>query len=253
MTLKLSAERETVDTYESRTIAAKAGLEHRFSPTLTGATAVNVEWADIDDAFGSNRYFIVSLPSKLDYDTRDNKLDPLEGLRGTIDAEPLAEFNAGTLALVTKGSLAGYWAFGESERLVLAGRGALGTIVGGDTEDIPATRRFFLGGGGSIRGYEYRSVGPEENGEVVGGLSFFEASLELRYRLTDSIGIVPFIDAGAAYEDPLPDFAEEISIGAGIGIRYFTPLGPLRFDFAVPLTGDNDNAFAFYVGLGQAF
>ena len=253
LTLKLSGERETVDTYESSTIAAKVGVEHRFSPVLTGASAVNVEWADINDAFGNNTYLIASLPSKLDYDTRDNKLDPTEGLRGTIDAEPLAEFNAGTIALITKGSLSGYWAFGESERFVLAGRGALGTIVGGDTEDIPATRRFFLGGGGSIRGFEYRTVGPAVNGEVVGGLSFFETSLELRMRVTDTIGIVPFIDAGAAYEDPLPDFAEEISIGAGIGIRYYTPLGPLRFDIAVPLTGDNDNAFAFYVGLGQAF
>ena len=253
MTLKLLGERETVDTYESSTIAARAGVEHRFSPTLTGASAVNVEWADIDDAFGNNRYLIASLPSKLEYDGRDNKLDPTDGLRGTIDAEPLVEVNAGTIALVSKGQLSGYWAFGESERFVLAGRGALGTIVGADTEEIPATRRFFLGGGGSIRGFEYRTVGPEVNGEVVGGLSFFETSLELRYRVTDSIGIVPFIDAGAAYEDPLPDFSEEISIGAGIGVRYYTPLGPLRFDIAVPLTGDNDNAFAFYVGLGQAF
>jgi translocation and assembly module TamA len=253
VTLKLLGERETVDTYESTTIAAKAGIEHRFSPVLTGASAVNVEWADIDDAFGNNQYFIVSLPSKLDYDTRDNKLDPLAGLRGTIDVEPLAEINAGTLALVSKGQLSGYWAFGESRRFVLAGRGALGTIVGGDTEDIPATRRFFLGGGGSIRGFEYRTVGPEVNGEVVGGLSFFETSLELRLRVTDTIGIVPFIDAGAAYEDPLPDFSEEISVGAGIGLRYYTPLGPLRFDVAVPLMGDEDDAFAFYVGLGQAF
>ena len=89
---------------------------------------------------------------------------------------------------------------------------------------------------------------------MVGGLSFFEASLELRFRVTDTIGIVPFIDAGAAYEDPIPDFSEEIRVGAGIGLRYYTPLGPLRFDVAVPLNPDDgDPAFAFYVGLGQAF
>ena len=89
---------------------------------------------------------------------------------------------------------------------------------------------------------------------MVGGLSFFETSLELRFRVTDTIGIVPFIDAGAAYEDPLPDFSEEISVGAGIGVRYYTPLGPLRFDVAVPLNpATATTAFAFYVGLGQAF
>ena len=137
---------------------------------------------------------------------------------------------------------------------MLAARGSVGSIVGGDVEDIPATRRFFLGGGGSIRGYEYRTVGPRENGEVVGGLSFVEASFELRYRLTDTIGIVPFVDVGAAFDHPLPDFSEEFRVGAGLGLRYHTPLGPLRFDVAVPLNRkDGDPSFAFYVGLGQAF
>ncbi len=254
LTLRLGAEREFVDTYESRTFSIRAGVDHRFSRTLTASTAINGEWADIDDAFGNNRYLIVSLPSKLDYDGRDNKLDPTEGLRGTLEAEPFTDLNAGTLAVVAKGTLSGYYAFDNDGRMVVAARGALGTIVGGDTEDIPATRRFYLGGGGSIRGYEYRSVGPELGGEVIGGLSFFETSLEFRYRLTDTIGIVPFIDVGAAYEDPIPDFSEEISVGAGIGLRYLTPLGPLRFDIAVPLNRDDgDQTFAFYVGLGQSF
>ncbi len=253
-TLKLSAVRETVDTYESTTFAAKAGLEHRFSRALTGSTAINAEWADIDDAFGTNHYLIFSLPSKLDYDGRDNKLDPTEGFHATLEAEPFTDINAGTLALVTKGTLAGYYGIGDDDRLVLAARGSLGSIVGGDLEDIPATRRFFLGGGGSIRGYEYRSVGPESGGEVVGGLSFFETSFEARVRVTDSIGIVPFIDAGAAYADPIPDFSEDIRIGVGIGLRYLTPLGPLRFDIAMPLNREHgDAAFAFYVGLGQSF
>jgi translocation and assembly module TamA len=254
MTLRLEAEREFVDTYESVTIAGKAGLEHRFNETLTGKTAFNVEWDDIDDAFGNNRYLIASLPSQLDYDSRDNKLDPTEGLRGTLDAEPLAEFERGTLALAARGTLSGYLAVADDDTMVIAARGSLGSIVGGSLEDIPATRRFFLGGGGSIRGYEYRSIGPERNGEVVGGLSFWEASAEFRYRATDTIGIVPFIDAGAAYEESIPDFSEGIRVGAGIGLRYYTPLGPLRFDVAVPLNPDSgDPAVAFYVGLGQAF
>ena len=205
-TLKLEAEREDVDPYESTSFSGKVGLEHRFSPELLGSTALNGEWDEIDDAFGNNEYLLVSLPSKLDYDGRDNRLDPTRGFRAILEAEPFADIKAGTLALVSEGGLAGYYGFGAEDRLVLAARGSLGTIVGGDTEEIPATRRFFLGGGGSIRGYEYRSVGPEENGEVVGGLSFFETSIELRFRVTDTIGIVPFIDAGAAYEDPIPDF-----------------------------------------------
>ena len=209
LTLQLSGKREIVDAYESDTIAAKAGLEHTFSDTLKASTALNVEYASIDDAFGQNEYFIVSLPSRLDYDGRDNKLEPTEGLRATLDLEPLVELQGSTIALVSRGSLSGYRGFGDDDRLVLAARGALGSIIGGEGGDIPATRRFFLGGGGSIRGYEYRSVGPRIGDEVVGGLSFFEASLEARFRLTDTIGIVPFIDAGAAYEDTIPNFRRE--------------------------------------------
>src|SRR6185295_11142065 len=180
--------------------------------------------------------------------------DPTEGLHATIEMEPFADVDAGTLALVSQGTLAGYYGFGDDDRMVVALRGSLGTNVGsGDTEDIPATRRFFLGGGGSIRGYEYRTVGPEENGDVIGGLSFFATSLELRFRVTDTIGVVPFIDAGAAYKDTIPDFSEEVQVGAGIGLRYRTPLGPLRFDVAVPLNRDRGDSFAFYVGLGQSF
>jgi translocation and assembly module TamA len=254
LTLQLGAKREFVDAYESRTVNARAGLEHRFSEKLTGGTAVNVEWADIEDAFGDNRFLLVSLPSKLEYDGRDNKLDPTEGLRGSLEAEPLADLAGSSFALVTRGSLSGYLSIGDDDRLVLAARGAIGSIVGADIEDVPATRRFYLGGGGSIRGYEYRSVGPRIDGDVVGGLSFFEVSAELRYRLTELIGIVPFIDVGAAYEDPFPNFSESIRVGAGVGLRYYTPLGPLRFDVAMPLNPeDGDPAIAFYVGLGQAF
>ena len=254
LALRLGAEREFVDTYESSTFGGGAGLEHRFSETLKGASAVNVEWADIDDAFGSNTFLLVSLPSRLDYDARDDKLEPTAGLRGTLDVEPLADVLGGTLAMVAKGELSSYRALTDDGRMVVAGRLAAGSIVGASLSDIPATRRFFLGGGGSIRGFEYRSIGAMSGGTVVGGLSFWEASAEVRFRATDKIGIVPFIDAGAAYEEAYFDFAEDIYVGAGVGLRYYTPLGPLRFDVAVPVHPELDlKDIAFYVGLGQSF
>jgi translocation and assembly module TamA len=253
-TFQLGGRREYLDDYESLTVFARPGFERRFSDQLIGRTALNLERSRVEDAFGTNDYLILSLPSEVDYEGSDNKLDPTEGFRGTMSAEPFLEFEQSTVALIASGSVSAYRGFGEDDRVVLAGRAALGSIIGGSLEDIPADRRFFLGGGGSIRGYEFRSVGPRLGDEVVGGLSFWEASVEARFRVTERIGIVPFLDAGAAYPESIPDFSEDIRVGAGLGLRYNTGLGPLRFDVAVPLTPQADDpSVAFYVGLGQAF
>ena len=115
-------------------------------------------------------------------------------------------------------------------------------------------RRYYVGGGGSVRGYAYRNVGPRVSGEVIGGRSFFETSTEIRTRITETFGVVGFVDAGAAYSSQFPDFSEELKVGVGAGLRYFSPIGPLRLDFAVPLAPDKDDPdFAIYVGLSQAF
>ena len=123
-----------------------------------------------------------------------------------------------------------------------------------DLDEIPADRRFFAGGGGSIRGYAYRNVGPRQGGEVVGGRSLIETSLEFRARVTESIGIVPFIDAGLVSEKSAPASDVEFQVGVGVGLRYYTAIGPIRLDFGVPLDPEDDDPdFAFYAGLGQVF
>lgn len=129
-------------------------------------------------------------------------------------------------------------------------------MAGDSTNDIPATKRFYAGGGGSIRGYKYQTVGPlNSKNDPVGGRSLLEIGFEARVRITEDIGIVPFIEGGNVYESMLPDFADELLWGAGLGIRYYTAVGPIRFDVAVPLDRrDNvDDAFQFYISIGQAF
>jgi len=89
---------------------------------------------------------------------------------------------------------------------------------------------------------------------VIGGRSLFESSLEARIRITDSIGLVPFFDAGSAFESAYPDFREEIRYSAGLGLRYYTAVGPIRVDVATPLNRrPGDNRWALYIGIGQAF
>jgi translocation and assembly module TamA len=136
----------------------------------------------------------------------------------------------------------------------LAERLNLGSIAGAGLQDVPADRRFYAGGGGSVRGYAYQGIGPkDDDGNPIGGLSLFEASLEMRAAVTDKIGIVPFIDAGSVSEKEIPDFSD-VKVGAGVGLRYITPFGPLRIDAALPLNRERgDPRFGIYAGIGQAF
>jgi translocation and assembly module TamA len=137
---------------------------------------------------------------------------------------------------------------------VLAGRLAGGSILGAPLALVPADRRFYAGGGGSVRGYAYQGIGPvDAAGIPTGGLSFAEASVELRVKISDKFGVVPFIDAGTVSAGTFPDFGAT-RFGAGIGIRYLTPLGPLRVDVGLPLNRrPSDPSFGVYAGIGQAF
>jgi translocation and assembly module TamA len=169
--------------------------------------------------------------------------------------------------LVSRVDGSAYFSFDSMGRYVLAGRVALGSIVGAPADEMPADRLFFAGGGGSVRGYDYRSLGPKlPNDYIVGGESLAEASLEMRIKVTDTIGIVPFVDAGSAFSSSFPNFDETIKVGAGLGLRYYTGLGAIRLDVARGLTqvegrvlngGDvkrlHTPPVAIYIGLGESF
>ena len=104
-----------------------------------------------------------------------------------------------------------------------------------------------------MRGYAYQGIGPRRDDKPTGGLSLLEGSAELRFQVNDRFGIVPFVDAGTVSEKEFPDFAD-LKVGAGVGIRYLTPFGPLRVDAAVPLNKEpHDPDFGIYAGVGQAF
>jgi translocation and assembly module TamA len=252
---RLEAKSETPDVYEAQSIAYRAGFKYELNETDTASAAGEIAYLKADDAFGKNEYLTLSLPLSFERDTRDNKLDPTEGIFGTVSAQPSYEALRSNVFSSFEGSLAGYYGLGAEDRVVLAGRLAAGTLVGtGSLEDIPTTRRFFQGGGGSVRGYAYREISPyNDEDEATGGRSYTLASLEARVKLTDKIGIVPFVDAGTVATGIVPEFSD-IRAGAGLGLRYATPFGPIRIDFAVPLKRyDGGNSFGIYAGIGQAF
>ncbi|MBA2126736.1 outer membrane protein assembly factor [Hyphomicrobium methylovorum] len=245
--------REHPDTYESLDASAKVGLAHVFSPALSGSVSLATKFSRVDDAFGQNDYLLISLPIEAAYDTRDKPLDATTGVSILAAVTPTAEAIRGVVFNKSEVQAATYQALDADGHAVLAGRIGAGSIAGAALSEVPASTRFFAGGGGSVRGYDYRSLGPMLDGNVIGGLGYVSASAELRLRVTEQFGIVPFIDAASVTDNPWPSFSD-IFIGAGLGLRYYTAIGPLRIDVATPLTDrDEHSSVAVYIGLGQAF
>jgi translocation and assembly module TamA len=255
----LIGERKVLDAYTQTSLTADAGFTHTFSDELTGKITASVSKSRFDDDFFGERDFLTAgLVGTLTYDSRDSKVDPSRGhfLEGLIS--PFYEFEYGNFATKFTAEGRTYYSLDADNKYILAGRLKLGSIVGAEVAELPPDQLFFAGGGGSIRGYAYRNVGVNvsRDGEdyVIGGRSLIESSVEARIRMTETIGVVGFVDAGYVGEESFPDFAESLRVGVGAGLRYNTGLGPIRLDFAVPLDPtDDDPDFAFYVGIGQAF
>lgn len=198
-------------------------------------------------------FFIAAFPARLAYDGTDDLLDPHRSFRLSVRASPEASLQSGFFAytrVLVDGS--GYLPM-MGDDLVLAGRVRAGSVFGADRARIAPSRRYYAGGGGSVRGYEYQEIGPvSEAGNPVGGRSLAEFSIEARYRFGD-FGIVPFLDGGQVYTSTYPTF-DSFRWGAGIGARYYTNFGPIRIDVATPLDPrPGDPKVAVYVAIGQAF
>jgi translocation and assembly module TamA len=255
LTVQLQAAREVYDPYTEEAVRFRVGLAHEFFPGLTGKLGVTLEAARVYDAWGKRDFRLLGLPGELAWDTTDDRLAPTRGYRVKGQLEPFYEMRFGNAGTIGRIDASAYRALDEKGRHVLAGRLAFGSIFGASAREIPDDRLFFAGGGGSVRGFAYRSLGPRTPaGAIVGGLSLAEASLEYRARVTDTIGVVPFVDAGTAFSSRLPDFSGKIRVGAGLGLRYHTGLGAIRFDVAAPLNPEpGDPRFGIYIGIGEAF
>ncbi|MEQ9661737.1 MAG: BamA/TamA family outer membrane protein [Parasphingopyxis sp.] len=201
---------------------------------------------------GRRTFFIAALPLGLNFDSTNDLLNPEQGFRLGAFISPEASLEDGFVGYA-RVQLDGSFYFPATDALTLAGRVRVGSMPGATTLSIAPSRRFYAGGGGSVRGYSYQSIGPRDaNNDPIGGRSLFEVSLEGRYRF-GNFGIVPFIDAGAIYDDIYPDFSN-LRFGAGLGLRYYSNFGPIRIDVGTPLNPQpGDAVVAVYVSLGQAF
>lgn len=253
--------RARTDAYDETGVNLSADLTRRFGKTSYLTLGGTVEYSQIEEVreeistpLGRELFTIAGLAA-LSLDRSDDPLDPRSGWRLEARAEPTLIAGDDTLPflrLQTGGSA--YLPFGEAARTVLAGRLRVGSIIGGSIPEVPAPRRFYAGGGGSIRGYAYQAVGPRRaDTSPLGGLSLVEGSIELRQKITERWGVVAFVDAGSVSTEAYPT-GEDLAVGAGLGVRYDVGFGPIRADIAVPLNRRSGDApFHIYLSIGQSF
>lgn len=254
-----TAFQDEYETYSQRGVEANFGITQQFSRRLTGGALVQASRSRYEDDFGTRDFTIFALIGNAAYDRRNAPLDATRGYYVAVSAQPFYEYNFGNVAV--RGTLEGrgYLSFGEDDRVTLAGRALVGSYAGAPTEESPPDLLFFAGGGGSVRGYAYQSIGVENfeyDGEeiVVGGRGLFETSSELRLRFTERWGGVGFVDTGLVTENGTLTGDADFRVGAGVGARFYTGIGVLRADVATPVTKrDEDGYVALYIGIGQAF
>ena len=248
--------REKTLDYTGYYVNGTAAIRHRFSDVFSVQAGLGIERGETRDVLGRIDYGLVGLPVGLNYDSTDSLLDPTQGFRVQARSAPYSEALGSSLDLFeSRFQASAYYAVDEEARFVFAGRIGLGSLVGPDLGEIPTTHRFYAGGAGSVRGYPYRSLAPlGPDGKAIGGRSLFEGSVEARIKVTDTIGIVPFLDMGNAFASSYPDFKDPLRFAAGLGLRYYTPIGPIRLDVAMPFERlRGENPVAVYVSIGQAF
>ncbi len=267
LTFDLYADNANLDAYAARTVAFTATYERlttllfqkpwTWSVGFEAAASLEREGVPSGITTGRIGYITVALPVRGAIDRSDDLLDPHKGWRASLRLSPEVSKTLGHVQPYGKAQFDAsfYQPFGDG--LVLAGRTRLGAIVGTDIENIAPSRRFYAGGGGSIRGYGYELVGPKNAlGEPMGGRSLYEFSLEARVDtglMGGNLSVVPFLDAGGADPDQLPHF-RDMRFGTGLGLRYKTGFGPIRVDVGTPIgRRPGESPIGVYVALGQAF
>ncbi|EAR50282.1 putative outer membrane protein [Oceanicola granulosus HTCC2516] len=230
------------------------GLSRIVTEDLTVTGALGFRAAEVRTDLGTNQYLLLTLPVTAELDRRDDPLDAKSGYYIDTELTPFIGLDSAESGARLFADARAYRSFGTDDRFTVAGRLQLGSVVGPEGPDAPADFLFYSGGGGTVRGQPFQSLGVEVGDATIGGTSFLGAQLEGRVRVRDRISAVGFYDYGQVGDDPYPTADDPSHAGAGIGVRYDTGIGPIRLDVATPVSGDDAfEAVQLYIGIGQAF
>ena len=254
----LAGVRQDLFAYRQTLESSIVRLNWTFPPLWTGSAGISFMNDDVTQEALSRTYQLLALPLTVGYDSvglAQPLLDATHGYRVSLAFAPTQSFGArNTIFFILQAAASAYFDLSGDDRSVIAARALAGTVLGASNFDLPPDQRLYAGGSTTVRGYRYQSIGPQfADGNPIGGTAVDAASFEFRQRLFVNWGIAAFVDGGQASTQSVP-FTGTLRAGAGGGIRYYTSIGAVRADVAVPLNPPRGaDAFEVYIGLGQAF
>lgn len=273
--------------YQSVTRGVKMTMTHRNSQRTSWGVFINSEHSSstIDPEFASSEDFpefidelialgfnpttleqagvLNALGFDLQHSTADNLLNARRGYQVAFHVEQAGRLVPGSFNYYAASADARHY-LPLGERLVVASRAQIGSLrpIGQDPSNVPFSKKYFLGGASSIRGWGRFEVSPLADGVPIGGNSMIAMSAELRATLRDKLGAVLFVDAGNVWAESGAFDLNDLRYAIGPGLRYLTPIGPIRFDVGFqmnPIPGllvngaEQKRALRFHFSIGQAF
>ena len=258
LTAEVSAVKQDLEAYSQTAENLALYVNRDLWPNWKGTVGVAGTYNQVSQQGVDYLYYLVSLPLMASYDDVDQPnplVDPSEGFRLSLSVAPTLALGTTDLIFATiQISGSAYFDLTSDGGTIVALRGLAASIQGASNFDVPPDRRLYAGGSGTVRGFRYQSIGPSfADGSPTGATSVDAVTAELRQRIDDEWGAAIFVDAGQASTTSVP-FNGAVNVGAGAGVRYYTSIGAIRADVAVPLTqGANQDSFELYIGLGQSF
>lgn len=257
-TLNLTAEalKESLTAYDRKGILLGGSLSRPFTTNTSISFGPNFINEKITQQGVSRTYVLAQFPISFNWNTANSVLEPTRGHKLNLSLTPtypvVGQRHRPFVILLGTSSV--YLPVERKGWGVLALHGLIGSVQGTSQFNVPPDQRFYGGGSGTIRGYSYQTVGPLfADDKPQGGLAIDALDVEFRQHITKTIGIVPFVDAGQVNAGARP-FKGTVRVGYGLGLRYYTGIGPIRVDLAFPAKRTaGSGAFALYIGLGEAF
>jgi translocation and assembly module TamA len=261
--LGASALQQSLQAYDQVAQIFSVTLNRRLTARWKLEYGVSASYDKVRQQEQDFHYALLAFPVTFGYDSTDLATplsDPTRGIRASVRIAPtVAAGHPNSKFLITTTTIIGFldvgaWAGLSPGRSVLALRATGSLASGAGQYDLPPDQRFYAGGSGTIRGFRYQSVGPQfADGNPTGGTAMDSLGIELRHRLNRHLGIAIFADGGEVSQSTDP-FAGDFRVGVGAGLRFYSPIGPIRLDVAVPTARrPGDDSFEIYVGVGQAF